>query len=56
MAKNGKENGQKWPNFNSFLFHRVFFHPKEPPETGTSHFHAIYGSKDNFLYLILGQN
>ena len=43
MVKNGKKMAEFW----KFLFHR-FSHPKKTPETGTSHFHAIYPSKDNF--------
>ena len=29
----------------NFLFYRFFSMPKEPPETGTGHFHTIFGSK-----------
>ena len=28
-----------------FLFYQGFFMPKEPPETGTGHFHTIFCSK-----------
>ena len=45
---------KKWPKmaqFWKFLFHH-FSHPQKNPETGTSHFHATYPSKDNFSSII----
>ena len=50
MAK----NGQKLAEFWKFLFHR-FSHPKNTPETGTSHFHVPCHSKDNFSSIILAK-
>ena len=56
FLQNFQKNDPKWPKNGRILksFVSSFFHPKEPLETGTSHFH--YGSIDNFPYLILSQN
>ena len=40
IAKNGKNGGILF-----FYILSVFFMPKEPPETGTGHFHTISCSK-----------
>ena len=50
MAQKRPKSGQ----ILNFLFHR-FSHPKNTPETGTSHFHAPYHSKDNFSSIILAK-
>ena len=37
MVKNG--------GILNFFVYQGFFMPKEPPKTGTGHFHTIFGSK-----------
>ena len=48
FLQNCQKNGQKWPTMVKNgrilkIFVSSFFHPKEPPETGTGHSNMIFG-------------